>query len=271
MLRKLIAPLYIVAAITVLGSIANASPAYGPNFLWWRSNDYKPGTVVGSTLGNPGNDTMGNPVYGAYEVPFGNDLADPNPWYKQAGTLLPWYNDWASTGSDGWCDGQNTGPVVGSARLYQSLWSNLGTEVPMVTWTNPTGTSFTMNISGTATIDWLNFGGSNPTCNVDFILTKYTPSTSTYFNILATTLTYPNSGEATVNLSGLNVHVDAGDQILMSMRGDQAPSSATQYIRMDDSSIRYRFAASPVPEPTSLVALLAGIASIGSLITRRRK
>src|SRR5688572_22780986 len=111
----------IVAIVALIGSMmpkSSQASDYAPGFRWDRSEDWVPGTVPGSTAGNPAADKNGNPVW-FYGYTTGGELGSANPWYAQELSPQVW--------SDGWLTGY---PGLW-ARIYKGPGAdNMGTAPP---------------------------------------------------------------------------------------------------------------------------------------------
>jgi len=263
MKRRLILCLVAVAAFALVCS-ASYADSYAPGYTWVRTDTYDNTPHV-----NPQLDTVGNPVWSYDSVPFGNGITDPNPWYKQSGTPLQWIVGWGgSAGENGWAGGQTSGPAIGHVHLFQSLVTSYGSNLPVLTWTDPVSGTTSLDISGFLQVDWIALAGPAPTCPVDVILTQYSFSGNTYSDIVHTTVNNGGSNTYQIPIS-TTISVNAGDELILSMRGNGALGPYPDGIQMDEGNLVYQI--TPVPEPGSFVALLAGIGGLGGMMLRRRK
>jgi eukaryotic-like serine/threonine-protein kinase len=119
---------------------ANDTPAvYKPGFSWRRGNDWRPGLKVGSSDGNPGADTFGNPTWAYSYISGGGDGASNTPWWGQPRTPLTW-DDQYFDDAGSWSRGDNGVPRVASTYAVQRFMTDEERPVvPVIEWINPTG------------------------------------------------------------------------------------------------------------------------------------
>lgn len=144
-----------VSMIRVVGSlfalsVSSAALAvdYTAGYLWNRSQQWTGGTVPGSTLGNPDDDTLGNPVW-THAISEGGGLGSATPWYSQPYSLLVWDNYWyGNGGSPVWARGY-AGPESDPSQ-------NLNLNPPISRWAMTHDVSvdfFVLAVCSTGTLD----------------------------------------------------------------------------------------------------------------------
>lgn len=255
-----------IAIFAALAVTATSAQAYMYGFVWDRSVDYDPGTIHGSSLGNPNTDAMG---IGVWQMESTNSAGDPlggaNPWYEGTTSIQVWDNSWYGGGPT-WARGDNVNPPMGSANVTANV-SNaalLG-NAPLVRWTNPVDRPFPLEISGDLTINWRGGGGKSGNVDFDVAVVHFDASANTYDLLFGETYEKPTDDDSWTSLS-MAVHigqvwVEPGDQIIISPRGLSASGSTWPHL-VDDLTLTM------MPEPASLSLL--GLGALGLAARRRR-
>ena len=257
-----------VVVSLVLAQVASAA-VYAPGHVWNRNADWtvRPPSDVGTTGGNPDDDSQGSLVW-SYEyyanVPAGADLDTTDgiaSWLAwPAGQLLTWDAAWWNQ-PGAWSYGDDISPVIKQDRMDHVY---AGTNhVPVVRWTNPTGESIPVSItSGDQFImDWR--GGAR-FVDVDVMIALVDVSLNdAMVPLWSGTFSRPTDGIPLVlpQVALMNVNVGAGDQILISHRATGPILRGAWLTFFDDVSIER------VPEPMTLSLLAIG----GVVLLRRRR
>jgi hypothetical protein len=244
--------------VVLAASSANA------DMVWRRASDWVPGTVAGSTMGNPGN-VNGAPVW-RYETTQGGGLGSVNPWYKQPTSLMTWDPAWYATGWGVWSHGDNLNPPVLAGRLIHNVAASTWGDIPLVRWMNPLGNGVALDIAGTLTVNWNGVNGLGRPVNVDVVIAKYTAASNTTSILFSDTVSKPNPfpsvGDSVflpVNLS--QIAMNAGDSIIISHRGQNPVGPLGAWVNLYDN-----LSLSAVPAPGSFALL-----SLAGLVAVRRK
>lgn len=251
---------------------------YASGFVWDRSNDWTPGAAVGSTIGNPGTDMLGNPVW-SYEYTSGGALGASNAWFLQPKHLMIWDN-WNPPGPAAeqlWVRADNSEPKINQYNLShsRSLKWNAWDYQSLVRWTNPVGEGTLVNIGGALAVEWGGWGVS-PEVDVDVIIARKDSSTNSLELLVAQTISNPKANQPNppfprvkIPLSFSNVRMDENDSFLISARAATAPSTLDSWIILyDDAKITY---VSTVPEPQSYVSFTVGLGLVAGLLRFRRR
>lgn len=137
-----------VSLCAVLIAGAAIAEDYPIGFTWNFSDDWvdRPASDQGTTNGNPGVDSVGNPVY-SFEryvgVPSDANLDSDNPWYTYPTARLTWDDDWYGWGGV-WSDGNNVYPMIHPTLEMQG--SSL-TEIPALRWKCPSNETLRVRLS----------------------------------------------------------------------------------------------------------------------------
>ncbi len=264
------------AGLLCLSAAASAhAVAYESGFTWDRSNDWTPGTVPGSTIGNPDNDSRGNPVWQAAYVSGGGGLASATPWYLQQRTLMVWDDEWwpNGEGSGRWAkaylgDGvdNNINPPIGRYGMSHDLsprkaeWES----VPVATWINPLEQSALISVGGKFDLLWEGRNGS-PDLDIEVAFVKFAADGShellysaVFENPNPNTYNHPFP-QITTNVSIEPFVVRPGDSISFTARAANAPLASPDdkwILFRDDIKLTYVTA---VPEPAAWAMLGAGL------------
>jgi hypothetical protein len=265
----------VFAVVFVLAGVSLASNPYVEGFVWDRTADWVPGTIEGSTAGNPCVDAAGNPVwhYQSFRnVPDGAGLGSPNPWYKTQ-TIVPLVWDWDSYGDRWSISAGNPWPCVADGWMnhhacdYENL---LYSDVPLVTWANPAADPIRVSIKSKPGqspaeffVGWRGF--QPPITDVDVAVVHHDVSTSTYNLLYGVTVPKPtdNHSVETVVLDPLEIDdllIEPGDEILITARAADDPYGPGFITFADGVEITV------VPEPMTL-----GLLALGGLVVIRRR
>lgn len=207
-----------IFALTLVGMTAVPCTAqYVTGFTWNHGADHTNGTVPGSTTGNPDDDAAGNPAWEHLYFSGGSTRLSGNPWTNGTPSLLEWDDDYQGFG-DVWVRDDDTSPILGGDYLQQDIYSTLQ-YTPAIRWTNPTGRTVTIEVSGYIEIAWDNWAGGDPSVNVDVVMFHDDVSAGTRTPILSTTVSTPGGGaNAVVQISPTTFIAEPGDQLLYSHR-----------------------------------------------------
>ena len=196
---------------------------YNLGFQWQRTVDWdRNGTA------NPDADSLGNGVWTYTYVSNTGQLGSTDPWYDNARTNMPasgafWAKD--------------------NAKIDRTLLEQSGTfsntRVPVLSWTNPTGSTRLINLSGviTATAN----GTASQTGNLDLAIAKVSGTTVTLLQSQTQTLATNDLQNKTFSFSNLdlNVSLAAGESILVTVR---APMFTSEVAQFNDSRLRVTIA-----------------------------
>lgn len=242
-------------------AVANSNDPYPGGFSWNLLMDYTAGTVKNSTAGNPDSDANGNPVW-SYEWINAKGQTMGSPWYATSSQLLTWdsyqYNPltWAAI---------NNGTVNMNQWNMNFHYSSPGCDkVPVVRWTNPTGETRTVDMSGRYTISWW---GLNPNpewpsepdywdsylvgspVDVKFVIGFHDKSENTTTVLYTQTYSKPRPGETTCVapnygdcdhvdvIADLTVEVEPGDSIFWTARPAGCYNDRNRWITINHNNI----------------------------------
>lgn len=280
--------LVIVASVQLLLVTAAQATAYAPNFVWQRWVDWTPGTVPGTSIGNPDADQAGSPVWRVGYL-TGGGLASADPWYSNSLQRAVWDDAW-------W--GSNVGGVWARDYLGPDVQNNIGANPPIdrytiwhdltahthsyqyasaVDWVNPVGDGAVLNMSGSFRFLWEgHFSTGSPAAPVESVLAKFDASSGTFTPLWSGSFTNPTVGDAlsaastfTAPITLLGVRMDAGDYLRFSFRSTADESATPLWIGMRDGM--YMRLVAVVPEPASALLLgLGGLALAGLHVRRKR-
>ena len=238
-----------------------AAVDYEVGFEWRKLTDYTDGTVNGSTVGNPNLDQNGNPAW-SYES-FDKDLLN---W--DSSDLAVWY-DWGRWGAGG---GFMNFSLWDQNTQLNTNWNNSGLT-SLVRWTNPTGESIYVDMTGALRTTW---GGddSNPgfiasPSDVRVILGYYDVSEGTSSLLIDNTYDSPISQDTVCLTWGdcpyidtsveRTLSVDAGDSLFWTTIALDSAPGKNRWLTTTDGSVRITL----VPEPVSSTLFLIGGAILG--------
>lgn len=251
-----------VALAVLAGSaVAGATPVQ----TWRRSTDWIAGTTQGGLTNNPSQ--VGGVSVWRYEWTTGGAIDSPNPWYKNPGSLMTWDGAWWQTGWGVWSKGDDNSPPILPGRMIHNVVASEYNNIPVVRWQNPLGNGGVVNLAGTLLVNWNGVNGLGRPGDVDVVIAKYSAASNTTSLLFSSTVAKPNPfpsvGDSVllpVNLT--NVHVDAGDSIMVTERGRTPLSPLGAWINLYDG-----ITINAVPTPGA--GALLGAA--GLLAARRRR
>ncbi len=251
--------------------------AYDVGFTWNRWDDWKPGTINNSSVGNPCTDSAGNPAW-SYEyyagVSLGSDLGTANPWYElpSSGSMV-WYDPPSYIGV--WGYQYEVPPFVfpgpNGLRHYPKNQVHNGdhfAQVPLVRWDNPSSDPITVSLtSGDGFRGVIN---PLPTGTVvDIVIARTDASDGDSVHLLYSetiTKTMSESAIQYLDIPALNIEdlgLDPGDDILFSVRSRNMTLGGGWYsVGLDDD-----VTITVVPEPATMSLLALG----GLAMLRRRR
>jgi hypothetical protein len=258
-------------ALVVGVAVVWAGPAaadYIKGFTWDRSADYDPGTVPGSSLGNPNTDAEGNGVWQMESTDLAGDgLGGINPWYQGPTQVQVWDDSWYG-GGPAWTRGDNVNPPMSAGDMTHNVGGGTYGNIPLVRWLNPVEHGLFLDIEGTLTERWRGGGGVSSNVDFDVVIAHYDLSTDTYnvlFGQLFEKPTDDNSWEdLSVPVSISNYWVAPGDAILISHRG--LSTAGSTWPNLQDDLV---FELHDFPEPGTVTLLVFG--GLGLLARRRRR
>lgn len=242
--------------------------AYNNGFVWQRSVDWQTEDNVPNTnIGQPEKDSQGNLVW-QYEhtVLRGQPLGSTNPWFKGATALQVWDPSTYGSGEGGWVFVDDTAPEISQVSTNDNQHIDVFNHLPLVRWRNPVPTPFDMQITGQLIFNWYGNQGKAPNAPVDFVISRFVPSTQEYDTLYSNTFEKPHNDTRFESLSlslFVNAHIEPGDNIIISHRcRGGSYSNEGRWVTMSDNDVKLTV----IPEPATL-SLLA----IGGLLLRRRK
>ncbi|MFW6163079.1 MAG: PEP-CTERM sorting domain-containing protein [Planctomycetota bacterium] len=255
----------VTAVVLVAGGPAGAGYYYG--FEWDRSADWDPGSIHGSSAGNPNTDAEGNPVWSLESThAAGDGLGGVNPWYEGATQLQVWDDSWYGGGPT-WARGDNVNPPISSSALTHNISSGgLHSHVPLVRWVNPVPRPFPLEIAGTLTEQWRGGGGLTDNVDFDVVIAHYDASAMGFDVLYGEAFEKPSDNQLWESLSAdvhLLVPMEPGDELVISHRGHHPASRAAWPSLADDLTLTMK------PEPATLSVL--GLGVLGLLRRRRSR
>lgn len=200
-----------------------APDGYPRDFSWHRAADWVPGTVQGSTVGNPASDGQGNATWQYAYVAGGDGLGGANPWYKQTGSLLSWDGDWHGEAGR-WAKADDTMPAA-------SQWwlEAVASESPVLQWLNPTGQDVALDLGGSLSVFW----GEGASGVVQVAVVQVQSSGTLYSELLAESVVGSDGLFQTVPITISQRPLGPDDRILVTARY----SGTTGWAALDDSDL----------------------------------
>lgn len=256
-----------VAVLVGLGGLIAAGTASAQ--VWNRALNWTPGTVAGTSVGNPGPGPGGADVWG-YESVSGSALGSAGAWYDQPRTPLTWDPQWWNTGVGAWTAGDDKSPPIMQDRFIHNLHTSTFDSVPMVTWNNPLGDGTAVDVTGSLRLRWTGNGGIGMPVDVDLMLGLYDASSGITSPLLAQTYAKPTPApsfeeEIVIPLEFTNIMLDAGDQIVLTHRGREAFGPQGMWVTVFDGGMNITL----VPAPGAAAVL--GMAGLAALRRRRAR
>ncbi len=252
-----------------LSATQTALAQYDTGDAWHRASDWAPGTVQGSTVGNPSPGFDGVGVWQYEYSTGGGGLSSPSPWYAQETTLLSWDNNWWGHGTGVWSKGNDANPPIEQGRMTHNLVGSFYNEAPIVRWMLPEGTpELNVDINGEFDVLWTGNEFRGTSIDVELVIARETADGQ--FDVLfSDRLNKPTLGlsigdraSSQVDLSGISLA--EGDSLVISGRG--VSSVGWTEGRWIDISDDLTISVSPVPAPASLALL-----GLGGLAAARRR
>jgi len=186
----------------------NDPSPYPVGFMWKRSVDWKAGTSLGRTIGNPMVDSVGRATW-TMETVSGNSSA---PWYAQTRRLMIW--DTAFFGNDGtWALADDQAPAAANTYFDHIL---VGSAAPAVRWNNPTGLQAVVKIKGNIAL-LAQLTGPTP-APVDVVIAVSRPLAGGLSPLLEMSVSF-NGLNANVPVDLPGITLGAADSLLFATRG----------------------------------------------------
>lgn len=292
--RNLVALLARFSVSFLCIGVASAHAAgYTPGYLWNRSQQWSGGVTPGSSLGNPDDDSLGNPTW-VHETTSGGGLNSANPWYAQTSEKMVWDNYWFGNGGQPvWAReyaGQESGPAqnlnVNPPISRWALTHDVSVDfhswqyVPQVRWLNPVGDGALVDIftySGhPLTVEWTGGNGLSPNFDVEFAIAKFDASAGVYNLLYSQSLVNPAPGsqnppfsQASISFRLNSVRFDSGDSLVYSLRIVGDGPNGLNWVNLYDHPLYMRLV-SVVPEPSTSALMFCGL-GVSALFVRRRR
>jgi hypothetical protein len=204
--------------------------------FWNRFADFTPGTVHGSRLGNPDDDSFGFPVW-SYEYVRGGALDSAEPWYAGAPARMVWDANWFNGGLGVWARGDDLNPPISSGTLTHNLSdSSIWPFIPAVSWRNPFG-AMEVDLIGELEVIWSGAGSVGSPVDVDVVIALHEAATGVVQALYTNTVSKPDPGN-TIGDSVLlpvqieSIRVEHGDELIFSLRGHSVVSS--RWLHLND-------------------------------------
>ncbi|HUT60939.1 MAG TPA: hypothetical protein VNA25_24085 [Phycisphaerae bacterium] len=246
---------------------------YGAGFVWDRSADYDPGTVHGSSLGNPNTDAAGNGVWQMeYTDSAGDDLGGADPWYQGATSLARWDSDYFHNGRGTWARDNDLGGEFSQGHIVHLIdaWTvpHDYEYVPILRWLNPVPDPFEMTIEGTLGILWRGNRNLAADVAVDVVVAHLDASDGTTSLLYAETFDKPthdgSQEELYVPFDPVSLWIEPADELLISLRA--RGTDIEKYILLaDDLTMQM----ATIPEPSTLTLLFLGLMSLATYVVSR--
>jgi hypothetical protein len=208
---------------------------YAAGFAWHRNLDWTPGTIQGTTTGNPDDDSHGNATWGYGRLAGGDGAGGANPWYQQTQAALVWDASWYG-GPGKWAQGDNVLPTAG-----QTAMEVHGTESPVAKWLNPAGRMVAIDVTGSLTMTW--GGGAGGPADLA-IVHKHVVSDSyvEYVPLLAQTRDSSGGTSQTVSVSIQDLVLGPRDEIWVTPRY----TGSTGWVTLYDQGLTIQLDSYPV-------------------------
>jgi hypothetical protein len=241
---------------------------YTPGFEWNRSANWVPGSIAGSSAGNPQPDGEGSAAWQA-EWTQGGPMGSSNEWFAQPGQLMVWDPDWYGIGSGGaWVKGDNVNPPIFNNRMTHNIHSTAYSAIPMMRWINPVGDNTVIDIAGTLDVTWSGHEFFGVPVEVDVVIAVNDFSTGVTSVLVGETLSkatpFPSVGDSSVvDVSLGQVVMDEGDSLIFSLRARDSFDGDGRWIVMQDN-------VTITLTPTPGASVLLGIAGLAAIRRRKR-
>lgn len=242
----------------LLGSILpyiSFATEYAPGFSWHRNYDWIPGSVPGSSIGNPSSDKNGNPSW-FYAYTIGDDINSANAWYRQELSPMVWDDVWfGGSGAAVWARGYNkpegdnvdTNPPISKWTMIHDVSERTKSAkyMPVVEWRNPVGDGAIINVGGFFKLSWKGYYTDNsPDGLVDVAVALKNASTGSIDLLYSATLANPSEGGALSSFSAIttepwkisNLHLDKDDALRFTVRLRSDEDTTPFWIMLDDQS-----------------------------------
>ncbi len=198
-----------------------------------RKAHFAAGASVGSTTGNLAADALGT----AWTTEW-VDGSDAAGWYRQAGTLLVWDDDWFGQGG-GWDYANDLLPLATSGDLTQ------GFEVAHVGRLRlhyDGAAPAKLHVSGAPTIRWGGYIGTTPSTvpiDVELVIARIDTAAEAH-DTFTTTISKPAQDTtpetAEVPVPSRDVVLDPGDSLVIGIR-PVATSDANAWLELTDAPL----------------------------------
>ena len=115
-------------------------------FIWDRSAEWTPGTVVGKSDGNPDDDILGRPVW-----LYGSTTNRGDRWFAAQPARHVWDREWcAQSGNSCWVRADDKGPFFRPQVVFQTD----SEDFPLIRWRNPTNKRLRLRVAGEIAVAW---------------------------------------------------------------------------------------------------------------------
>jgi hypothetical protein len=261
---------------------------YDVGYKWKRSAQWQPGVEVGSAEGNPGTDTLGNPVWG-YVTTTGDGtdgLSSAAPWYAAERTLMIWdrFQHGENPPRERWARDGGSEPAISKSLISTSRTPSYGGWLyrAMVSWENPAGHGATVDLRGDARLVWGGPGQNFDDYGVELAIVKFDASADAYLPLLAQELQRPednpigkNKWELIIPVDFRGISMDAGDELLFTIKNlDSSPAPRDAWVSFYDRmaiNLVGISVARAVPEPANWALLAPSLGLLAWRVQRQRR
>jgi hypothetical protein len=184
---------------------------------WQRQADFVPGSVAGTSAGNPT-----GPWSYERTPTAGSPLGTATPWYVQSTTLLVWDDDWFGGGMPCWAGGNDIDPPVDQTDLIHEVRTDIFDAVPIVRWRNPFATTIELDVDGSLSVL---YDGTTDAAqiDVDVVIAALDPANADLGALYATTVHKPTAdmSRESVDLTvpAASASLAPGSSIVITLRG----------------------------------------------------
>ncbi|MEO1007377.1 MAG: hypothetical protein AAFX79_02300 [Planctomycetota bacterium] len=256
--------LRISALAGTLAVAGSALAQYDIGDSWHRQTDWAPGTLPGTTAGNPSPGFDGIPVWSHEAVAGGGGLDADTPWYAQPSTQLSWDTNWWTTGQSGWTNGEDVNPPIFQDRMVHHAANQGFNDVPLVRWLVPGTEDIAVDIDGTLSVLWTGEDFIGTDRDVELVVARDNGD-GTIDVLFSDRVNKPNPLDTVGDTMDSNVDLntvllDSDDSIIISGRAVDSTGRRGHWMAIsDDLTIEVV----PIPAPASIALLgLGGLAAL---------